>query len=84
MTGHLFAWRAIIMLNSSITKPGLLRWEIGIALLIKIVLLVGLWFLIFRWQDKPSTKPDIAAHFALPAVQADYSSQPQKEPHHVR
>lgn len=72
------------MLDSPTPKPGLLRWEIGIALLIKVILLTGLWFLIFRWQDKPATKPDIAAHFALPAGQADFSSQPQKESHHVR
>lgn len=39
--------------STALPKPSLLRWEIGVALLIKIVLLTGLWFLIFRWQDKP-------------------------------
>ena len=74
-------------LEPVIPKPSLLRWEIGFAMLIKILLLIGLWFLIFRWMDKPSTKPDIAEHFALPAVPAsnpDISSQPTQESHHVR
>lgn len=57
-------------LDPAIPKPSLLRWEIGIAVLIKILLLIGLWFLIFRWMDKPVSKPDVAAHFALPATQA--------------
>lgn len=69
-------------------KASRLRWEIGIALLIKIVLLVGLWFLIFRWMDKPASKPDVAEHFALPAspavAAADRSSQPNQESRHVR
>jgi hypothetical protein len=68
-------------------KSNRLRWEIGIALLIKIILLVGLWFLIFRWMDKPASKPDVAEHFALPAnqvVPADSSSQPTQESRHVR
>jgi hypothetical protein len=65
-------------------KSNLFRWEIGVALLVKIVLLIGLWFLIFRWQDKTRVKPDIAAHFALPAEQADFSYHPQKEPNHDR
>ncbi|OAI12652.1 hypothetical protein A1359_13255 [Methylomonas lenta] len=74
-------------LDPTLPKPSLLRWEIGIALLIKILLLIGLWFLIFRWMDKPVSKPDVAAHFALPATQAvaptDISSQPltQDTPH---
>ncbi len=74
--------------NHALPRPGLLRWEIGIALLIKIILLTGLWFLIFRWQDRPTSKPDIAAHLAMPAAQTptnpDFSSQPIKEPRHVR
>lgn len=51
------------------TPTSLLRWEIGFALLIKALLLIGLWFLIFRWMDKPASKPDVAAHFALPTAQ---------------
>ncbi|MEY4210654.1 MAG: hypothetical protein RLZ92_1035 [Pseudomonadota bacterium] len=39
-----------------------LGWEIATALLLKIVLLIGLWFLIFRWSDRPTTKPDVAQH----------------------
>lgn len=75
-------------LEPVIPKPSLLRWEIGFALLIKILLLIGLWFLIFRWMDKPSTKPDIAEHFALPAAQQptnpNFSSQLNQESRHVR
>jgi len=56
-----------------ITKPSILRWEIGFALLIKILLLTVLWFLIFRWQDKPVSKPDMADHLALPTAQAPTS-----------
>lgn len=70
-------------------KPGLLRREIAIALLIKIVLLTGLWLLLFHWQERPAAKPDIAARFALPAGQnnranPDFSSQPLQESRHVR
>lgn len=70
-------------------KAGLLGWEISAALLIKVVLLTGLWFLLFRWQDRPASKPDMAAHFALPsakpAAPADFSSQISiKESTHVR
>lgn len=76
------------MPHTPLPKPGLLRWEIGTALLIKILLLTGLWFLIFHWQDRPVSKPDIAEHFALPGAQQagkpDFSSQPQKESRHVR
>lgn len=65
-----------------------LRWEIGIALFIKFVLLFGLWWLIFRWLDKPVQQPDIVAHFALstaPVLSAkDSSSQSNKEVSHVR
>ncbi|QPK63362.1 hypothetical protein IVG45_21600 [Methylomonas sp. LL1] len=72
----------------ALPKPGLLRWEIGVALLIKIILLTGLWFLIFRWMDKPAGKPDVAEHFALPISQTatphSFSSQPLKESRHDR
>jgi len=76
------------MQHTPLPKPGLLRWEIGIALLIKILLLIGLWFLIFRWMDKPNGKPDIAEHFALPAEypqgNPEFSSQSTQESRHVR
>ena len=74
-------------LESVIPKLSLLRWEIGFVMLIKILLLLGLWFLIFRWMDKPTTKPDIAEHFALPIAQTHtpvFSSQPNQESRHVR
>ena len=63
----------------TLPKPSLLRWEISFALLIKLLLLTGLWFLIFRWQDQPADKPDMARHFALSTPQSsavsDFSSQ---------
>lgn len=72
----------------SVPKSGLLRWEIGIALMIKVALLAGLWYLIFRWPDKPAAKPDVAALFiqTRPQTQVnpDFSSQPAKESRHVR
>lgn len=71
----------------ALPKPNLLRWEIGAALLIKVLLLTGLWFLIFRWLGRPAVKPDIARHFELPAASIDVSSQPSqssKEFRHVR
>jgi hypothetical protein len=77
-----------------ITKPvtipssSLFRWEIGIALFIKVLFLIGLWFLIFRWPDKPAVKPDIAAHFVPVSpqsqVNSNFSSQSSKESLHVR
>ncbi len=54
----------------SLPKPGLLRWEITLALFIKVILLIGLWFLIFRWLQRPTEKTDIAEHFALPSAQS--------------
>jgi len=64
----------------TLAKPNILHWEISFALLIKILLLTGLWFLIFRWQDQPADKPDMARHFALSTPQtstvSDFPSQP--------
>ncbi len=68
-------------------QPARLRWEITAALSVKVLLLIGLWFLIFRWMDRSTAKPDIASHFSLPAAQTaapDFSSQPVKESSHVR
>jgi len=48
-------------------RPGLLRWEIGAALTVKLILLMGLWWLLFRWQSPPDNPPDIASRLALPA-----------------
>ncbi len=75
-------------MNKKILRSNLLRWEIGIALLLKIILLTGLWFLVFRWEGKPKTKPDIVARFALQNSQSGQSSvfitHPTKESVHVR
>ncbi|MEQ1622718.1 MAG: hypothetical protein ABL919_15030 [Methylococcales bacterium] len=56
-------------IERSVPRAGLFRWEIGLALLLKIILLTGLWFLIFRWDGKHVEKPDVAARFSLPAIQ---------------
>lgn len=71
-----------------IPKSGLLRWELSLALVVKVLLLLGLWFLIFRWSGRPVDKPDIAAHFMqqstpLPA-QPEALFQSQQELNHVR
>ena len=65
-----------------------LRWELGVALLIKIILITGLWFLIFRWSEKPAVKPDVAQLFA-PAQQqtiepSHFSLPETQESHNVR
>ena len=72
-------------------KPGTLRFEITLALLIKLLLLTGLWFLVFRWPGRPpAPRADIAERFQLPGVQgrpgtADAPSHhPSQEPPHVR
>lgn len=67
-------------------KANVLRWEIGVALFIKVLLLTALWFLIFRWQDRPTTKPNIADRFSLTAEHASpvILSRPLEEPHHDR
>lgn len=67
-----------------------LRRELTLALLVKIILLVGLWFLIFRWQGKPAVPPpDIAAHFQLApstavAPSASHPSTFSENPHDRR
>lgn len=72
----------------ALPKSNLYRWEIASALVIKILFLVGLWFLIFRWSDKPVTKPDIAEHLLQTAIQTqiqpEISSLTKKESNHVR
>ncbi len=35
-----------------------LRRELGVALIVKFLLLLGLWFLIFRWTERPAVKTD--------------------------
>jgi len=69
--------------------PNRFAWEIGLALSLKIVLLVGLWFLLFRWLGRPGQQTDITRHFA-PKDQAIVSAPPlplnfeNKENRHVR
>jgi hypothetical protein len=74
--------------TSKLPGVGLFKWEIGIALLIKIMLLTGLWFLIFASPNKPVAKSEIAAHFLTPVSDAPvkpvYSSQSQQESSHDR
>lgn len=71
-------------------KPGTLRFEIMLALLLKLLLLAGLWFLLFRWPGRPSAPPaDIAERFQLAGAMsrpdtADASSHPSQEIPHVR
>ena len=67
------------------SPPDLLGKEIGIALIIKVILLICLWFLIYHWST-PSIKPDIAQQFALPNIHvtADTSAHTTKETLHVR
>ncbi|MFA5984881.1 MAG: hypothetical protein WC782_12765 [Methylococcaceae bacterium] len=80
--------REINQIKPVIHKSNQLHWEIGLALLIKVLLLLGLWFLIFRWPDRPVTKPDIALRFSLPDMPAPQGKsdflQLTQEFYHVR
>jgi hypothetical protein len=63
-----------------------LRREIAAALIIKVVLLWGLWYVAFRHDgDKPVAKPDIAELFrpakASPPPQS--SANPKEKPHAI-
>lgn len=52
--------------KSKLPRPEALRWEIAAALLLKALLLTGLWLLIFRWGGHRSpSQPDIAERLAL-------------------
>lgn len=70
--------------SASTMQYGPLRRKIGIAMLIKILLLTGLWLLIFRWQDRPASTPDIASHFAMPGPSPALSLPQPKKSKHVR
>ena len=49
-------------------KPRSFRFEITVALLIKIMLLILLWYVVFRvGGDRTQAQPDVAARFHLPA-----------------
>lgn len=71
-------------------KPGTLRFEITLALLVKVLLLTGLWFLVFRWHGGSSApRADIAERFQLPGSlsrtgNAAPSSHHSQETTHVR
>jgi hypothetical protein len=45
------------------------RVEIALALVLKIVLLTGLWFVVFRPEGrKPEPQESVAEHFLLPTI----------------
>ena len=50
-------------------KTGTLRFELSAALVLKVILFVALWFVIFRFNGKKAApQPDIAEQFQLPAA----------------
>ena len=50
----------------TLPKTGRFRLELTAALILKVALLVGLWFVIFRFDgNKPAPQPEIAEHFQL-------------------
>jgi hypothetical protein len=71
-------------------KKDHLRFEIAAALLVKVLLLTGLWFLIFRFDGhEPAPRADIAERFRLPPIVSrvqppDASSIHPSETTHVR
>ncbi|MEY4685352.1 MAG: hypothetical protein RLZ25_1811 [Pseudomonadota bacterium] len=45
------------------------RVEIALVLVLKIVLLTGLWFIVFRPEGKkPEPQAPVAEHFLLPSI----------------
>ncbi|MFM8444909.1 MAG: cytochrome oxidase putative small subunit CydP [Methylococcus sp.] len=71
------------------SKSSTLRLEITLALIIKVMLLVGLWFVIFRFPGHhPGERPDIAAQLLAPAglqpAPADSPTSDSSETSHVR
>jgi hypothetical protein len=60
-----------------------LRWEIGAALLVKVLLLTGLWSPFFRGGGE-SAKPDVGALFVAGAAAGSHSSTSQSEDAHGR
>ena len=71
-------------LHTDIPKPNRLRWEISLALLLKVMLLTGLWFLIFRWNPKPDQPADIARQLMFEPSNISSPIQPPKESNHDR
>jgi len=67
-------------------KTGTLRFELTAAMVLKVILLVSLWFAVFRYGgEKAAPQPDIAEQFQLPAA-AGTSESPHSplENTHVR
>jgi hypothetical protein len=67
-------------------NPESLRFELTVALVLKVILLVALWFVIFRFGGKKAApQADIAEQFQLPAAVGPTQSPPSpKENPHVR
>lgn len=63
-----------------------LRFELTAALVLKVILLVALWFVIFRYGGKKAApQPDIAEQFQLPATAGpSESTHSPLENSHVR
>jgi hypothetical protein len=65
-------------------NTGTLRFELTAALVLKVILLVALWFVIFRYGGKKAApQPDIAEQFQLPASAGPSESthSPLENPH---
>ncbi|HLF96222.1 MAG TPA: hypothetical protein VI457_03680 [Methylococcaceae bacterium] len=63
--------------STFLPRAGELRREIAAALLLKAILLLGLWALIFRWNgERPAARPDVAERFALPSSPAMAQATP--------
>jgi len=61
-----------------LSKSSTLRFEITAALIVKVLLLVGLWFVIFRFPGRdPNARPDIAAQLLAPV---DHQLPPPDSP----
>ncbi len=71
-------------------NTGTLRFEISVALLVKVVLLIALWLVIFRYGGRrPDAQPGIAEHFGLPVasrpvLNPESTSTPTLETPYVR
>ena len=72
-------------------KSGSLRFELAAALLLKALLLIGLWWLIFRFDGQEAQpQPDIVKQLGLSPVSrqspasAPIPTQPMMETSHVR
>lgn len=72
------AGRILELTTQMLSKSTNLRFEITAALIVKVLLLVGLWFVIFRFPGRdPAARPDIAAQLLTPV---DHQSPPTDSP----